>query len=101
MPALNESWWSNETSIGSGHPGLGGGSGEIVDIERPCGIDQPSALLLAFQVYVQCFSVYTLLSSLFVASLVLTTLQRCLALQPSAFSRENEMILVLAYYQSE
>jgi len=30
------------------------------DIERPC-IDQPSALLLAFRVYIQCFSVYYVL----------------------------------------
>lgn len=27
-PALNESWWSNETSIGSGHSGLGGNRGK-------------------------------------------------------------------------
>ncbi|TGZ49154.1 hypothetical protein DBV15_09515 [Temnothorax longispinosus] len=49
--ALNESWRSNETSIGSGHSGQGG-IGETVDTERPCGIDQPSALLLAFR---RCF----------------------------------------------
>lgn len=56
MLALNESW-SNETSIGSGHSGQEG-IGETVDTERPCGIDQPSALLLAFRVYIHCFSVY-------------------------------------------
>lgn len=63
--ALNESWRSNETSIGSGHSGQEG-IGQTVDTERPCGIDQPSALLLAFWVYIQCFSVYyaLLLSSL-------------------------------------
>ncbi|KYN12766.1 hypothetical protein ALC57_15044 [Trachymyrmex cornetzi] len=49
--ALNESWKSNETSIGSGHSGQEG-IGETVDTERPCGIDQPSALLLAFRVYI-------------------------------------------------
>lgn len=95
MPALNESWWSNGTSIGSGHPELGGGRGK-----PSISNDLAASTNLLFSWLSSLCTVLLRLRSL-IASLsrFLCPHHSPALLGSSAFSRENEMILVLAYYQ--